>query len=76
MSAIEKFKDRGYKMSVPKENQINFGDKDRGIIFFYLDKEKIGTSMYYTSDSKELNRIIKLFQKELGWENIQEINFW
>jgi hypothetical protein len=76
MSAIQKFKERGFELKVPKENQINFIDNVGCIILFYLDKEEIGTNILCTSESKELNKLIKSFQKELGWENIKKIEFW
>ena len=75
MSAIEKFRERGYEL-VAENNLIKFERKDSGVFFFYLDKKDIGTSILYTSEAKEFNKIIKQFQKELGWQNIKTINFW
>lgn len=75
MTAIEEFRQRGFKL-IAKDNLIIFDDNNRGRFFFYLDEERIGTSICYSSESKSYNRIIKKFQKELGWKNIKEINFW
>jgi hypothetical protein len=80
MSGIEKFKQQGFKISIPKENQIDFlqgeNKETQTRISFYLDKEDIGTNCYYTSQAKEINKAVVKFQKELNWENIKEINFW
>ncbi len=75
MSAIEKFREEGYEL-VAENNLIKFVSDDNGVFFFYLDKKNIGTSILYTSEKNKYNKIIKQFQKELGWENIKEINFW
>lgn len=75
MSAIESFRKHGYEL-VAENNLIKFVRENSGIFFFYLDKKKIGTSILYTSESKEFNKIIQQFQKELGWENIKTIEFW
>ena len=75
MSAIEMFRERGYEL-VAENNLIKFTREDSGVFFFYLDKKDIGTSILYTSEAKEFNKIIKKFQKELGWENIKTIKFW
>ena len=75
MSAIEKFRERGYDL-IAENNLIKFRDENGGVFFFYLDKKDIGTSILYTSEAKEFNKIIKQFQKELGWENIKTIKFW
>lgn len=74
MNAIEKFREKGYEL-VTEKDLIKFVD-DYGIFFFYLDRKEIGTSILYTSEAKQLNKIIKQFQKELGWSNIKEIPFW
>lgn len=75
MSAIEKFRERGYGL-IAEDNLIKFVSEDNGVFFFYLDKKDIGTSILYTSEAKEFNKIIKQFQKELGWGNIKTIKFW
>lgn len=75
MSAIEKFRERGYEL-IAENNLIKFKGEDAGVFFFYLDKKDIGTSILYTSKAKEYNKIIKQFQKELGWKNIKIIKFW
>lgn len=75
MSAIEKFRDKGYEL-IAEKNLIKFRDRDGSTFFFYLDKKEIGTSILYTSESKVYTKIIKQFQKELGWKNIKTIEFW
>lgn len=76
MSAIEKFRKKGYEL-IAEKNLIKFTDRNEGgTFFFYLDKKEIGTSILYTSESKEYNKIIKQFQKELGWKDIKIIEFW
>lgn len=75
MSAIEMFRERGYEL-VAENNLIKFTSEIGGAFFFYLDKRDIGTSILYTSEAKEFNKIIKKFQKELGWENIKTIKYW
>lgn len=75
MSAIEKFRERGYEL-IAENNLIKFKDKDNGVFFFYLDRKEVGTSILFTSSAKEYNKISKQFQKELGWENIKKIPFW
>ena len=69
------FRERGYEL-VAENNLIKFTRENSGVFFFYLDKKDIGTSILYTSEAKEFNKIIKKFQKELGWKNIKTINFW
>lgn len=73
MSAIEKFRERGYEL-IAENNLIKF--KGEGVFFFYLDRKEVGTSILFTTEAKEYNKISKQFQKELGWENIKEIPFW
>lgn len=75
MSAIEKFRERGYEL-IAENNLIKFKDKDNGVFFFFLDRKEVGTSILFTSSAKEYNKISKQFQKELGWENIKKIPFW
>lgn len=75
MSAIEKFRDKGYEL-IAEKNLIKFRDRDGNTFFFYLDKKEIGTSILYTSESKVYTKIIKQFQKELGWKDIKTIEFW
>lgn len=75
MSAIEKFRERGFEL-VTEKDLIKFRDKNGGTFFFYLDRKDVGTSILYTSEAKEYSKIIKKFQKELGWEDIKTIKFW
>lgn len=75
MSAIEKFRERGFEL-VSEKDLIKFRDKNGGTFFFYLDRKDVGTSILYTSEAKEYLKIIKKFQKELGWEDIKTIKFW
>ena len=75
MSAIEKFRERGYEL-IAENNLIKFKRGDNGVFFFYLDRKEVGTSILFTTEAKEYNKISKQFQKELGWENIKEIPFW
>ena len=75
MSAIEKFREKGFEL-VAENNLIKFVSKDDGVFFFYLDRKDVGTSILYTSNEKEYIKLIKQFQKELGWENIKTIKFW
>jgi hypothetical protein len=74
MSTIEKFREKGYEL-IAEKNLIKFVS-DYGIFFFYLDRKEIGTSILYTSEAKQLNKIIKQFEKELGWDDIKEVPFW
>lgn len=74
MSAIEKFREKGYGL-IAEKNLIKFKDKEGGTFFFYLDKKEIGTSILYTSENKAFTKIIKQFQKELGWSEIKTIKF-
>lgn len=39
MSAIEKFRDKGYEL-IAEKNLIKFRDRDGSTFFFYLDKKK------------------------------------
>ena len=75
MSAIEKFRENGYEL-VAENNLIKFVSENDGVFFFYLDRKDVGTSILYTSQEKEYIKLIKQFQKELGWENIKTIKFW
>ena len=56
MSAIEKFRERGYEL-IAENNLIKFKDKDNGVFFFYLDRKEVGTSILFTSSAKEYNKI-------------------
>lgn len=75
MSAIEKFREKGFEL-VAENNLIKFVSEYDGVFFFYLDRKDVGTSILYTSNEKEYIKLIKQFQKELGWENIKTIKFW
>ena len=75
MSAIEKFREKGFEL-IAENNLIKFVSENSGVFFFYLDRKDIGTSILYTSQEKEYAKLIKQFQKELGWENIKTIKFW
>lgn len=75
MSAIEKFRERGFKL-IAENNLIKFVSDYKATFFFYLDKQKVGTSILYTSEEKEYTKLIKQFQKELGWKEIKEIEHW
>lgn len=75
MSAIEKFREKGFEL-VAEDNLIKFVSENDGVFFFYLDRKDVGTSILYTSSKKEYTKLIKQFQKELGWEVIKTITFW
>ena len=75
MSAIEKFRQKGFEL-IAENNLIKFVSENDGVFFFYLDRKDIRTSILYTSQEKEYIKLIKQFQKELGWENIKTIKFW
>lgn len=75
MSAIEKFREKGFSL-VAENNLIKFVSENDGVFFFYLDRKDVGTSILYTSQEKEYIKLIKQFQKELGWDNIKTIKFW
>ena len=75
MSTIEKFRQKGFEL-IAENDLIKFVSENDGVFFFYLDRKDIGTSILYTSEEKEYIKLIKQFQKELGWENIKTIKFW
>ena len=75
MSAIEKFREKGFSL-VAENNLIKFVSENDGVFFFYLDRKDVGTSILYTSQEKEYTKLIKQFQKELSWDNIKTIKFW
>lgn len=75
MSAIEKFREKGFSL-VAENNLIKFVSENDGVFFFYLDRKDVGTSILYTNQEKEYTKLIKQFQKELGWDNIKTIKFW
>lgn len=75
MGTIEKFRQKGFEL-IAENNLIKFVSENDGVFFFYLDRKDVGTSILYTSEEKEYIKLIKQFQKELGWENIKTIKFW
>lgn len=67
MGAINRFRDRGYKLKV-KEDEIIFEDFVETRYIFDLKNQKVRTNVVWSSDEKVFNRLIKDFKKELGWE--------
>ena len=64
MGAINRFRDRGYKLKV-KEDEIIFEHRDEERYVFDLKNKKVRTNVMWTSDEKAMNKLIKDFEKEL-----------
>ena len=64
MGAINRFRDRGYKIKV-KEDEIIFEDITEARFIFDLKNKKVRSNVVWTSDEKAINRLIKDFKKEL-----------
>lgn len=64
MGAINRFRDRDYKLKV-KEDEIIFEDITEARFIFDLKNKKVRSNVVWTSDEKAINRLIKDFKKEL-----------
>lgn len=66
MGVINRFKDKGYKIKA-KEDEIIFEHRSEERYIFDLKNKEVRTNVVWTSDEKAMNRLIKDFEKELGW---------
>jgi hypothetical protein len=64
MGAINRFRDRGYKLKV-KEDEIIFENIVKTRYIFDLKKQKVRTNLIWSNDEKVLNRLVRDFKKEL-----------